>query len=289
MFVKMTIMELYRFFLAQLLGLYPKSEAENICSLLLENKAGITRTDMIKEPDKILDLDTIQAINDCLPALLEHKPVQYITGEAWFYNIKLKVSPAVLIPRPETEELADMVIRYLENKPGSAVLDIGTGSGCIPIAIKKNCPDADVTAIDVSIDALDIAKENAQNQQTVISFHELNFLEEKSRERLHSFEVIVSNPPYIPENEKEKLDKNVTAFEPHTALFVTNERPLVFYEMIALFGQAHLKTNGKIFMETHEDLAEEVASLFHNDLYNSTIVKDISGKNRFVMATHHSL
>jgi len=284
----MTIKEQYRFFLSQLEGLYPKSEAENICSLLFENKAGITRADMIKEPESILDLDTIQAINDCLPALLQHKPVQYITGEAWFYKMKLKATPAVLIPRPETEEMADMVIRYLKGKPGAQVLDIGTGSGCISIAIKKNCPDAEITAIDVSMDALAIAKENAQKLQTEIAFLEINFLEESSWKLLHSFDVIVSNPPYIPESEKEKLDKNVTAFEPHTALFVTNSRPLVFYEMIALFGRSYLKNNGMMFMETHEDLAEDVEALFQNDFYKSTVVKDISGKNRFVIATRHS-
>ena len=146
-----------------------------------------------------------------------------------------------------------------------------------------------MTAIDISDDALAIAKENSIQQQTDIDFQLVNFLDEKTWESYPSFDVIVSNPPYIPENEKQLLDKNVTAFEPLTALFVENDRPLIFYEKIAAFGKNHLKVAGKIFMETHEEFAKQTAELFNNDLYSAVIVNDINGKQRMVIATRHSL
>ena len=284
----MTVNELYRYFLTELEGIYEKNEAANICSMLFENIAGITRPALIKEPDRVLDESTVLRLNSCLEELKDHKPIQYVTSEAWFYKMKLKVSPAVLIPRPETEELADLVISYLKDKPSANLLDIGTGSGCIAIAIKKNLPVVSVIAIDISNDALSVAKENAARVQTGIDFQKVDFLEEKMWGSLPSFDVIVSNPPYIPENEKQLLDKNVTAFEPHTALFVTNERPLIFYEKIAAFGKKHLKENGKIFLETHEDFADEVAALFNDHHYSAVIVNDMNGKQRMVIATLHS-
>ena len=285
----MTVNELYRYFLAELEEIYDKHEASNICSMLYESIAGITRSVLIKDPDRVLDEKTVLKLNGCLRELKDHKPIQYIIAEAWFYKMKLKVSPAVLIPRPETEELADIVIKYLKDKPAATLLDIGTGSGCIAIAVKKNIPGLHVTAIDISDDALAIAKENSIQQQTDIDFQLVNFLDEKTWESYPSFDVIVSNPPYIPENEKQLLDKNVTAFEPHTALFVENDRPLIFYEKIAAFGKNHLKGAGKIFMETHEEFAKETAGLFNNDFYSAVIVNDINGKQRMVIATRHSL
>ena len=283
----MTANELYRYFLTELEGIYEKNEAANICSMLFENIAGVTRPALIRAPDRVLDESTVLRLNSCLEELKVHKPIQYVTGEAWFYKMKLKVSPAVLIPRPETEELADLVISYLKDKPSANLLDIGTGSGCIAIAIKKNLPVVNVIAIDISNDALGVAKENAALVHTAIDFQQVDFLEEKMWGSLPSFDVIVSNPPYIPENEKQLLDKNVTAFEPHTALFVTNERPLIFYEKIAAFGKKHLKEAGKIFMEMHEDFAEEVAALFSDDHYSAVIVNDMNGKKRKAVVTQH--
>jgi release factor glutamine methyltransferase len=213
-----------------------------------------------------------------------HIPVQYVTGEAWFSNMKLKVSPAVLIPRPETEELVNEVISFLKDNQIASVLDIGTGSGCIAIALKKQLPDIQVTAIDISEPALLIAKQNAQQQQTDVDFFQLDFLDENTWQTIPSYDVIISNPPYIPLAEKELLDKNVAAFEPSLALFVENNRPLVFYEKIAAFGKTHLKKSGKIFLETHENFAEETAALFNNDLYSSVVKRDIYEKQRMVVA-----
>ena len=285
----MTIKELYRSFLLQLEDIYEKNEAANICSILFEGIAGITRSVLIKNPDQSLNEPTLLKLQECLEELMREKPIQYITGEAWFYKMKLKVSPAVLIPRPETEELVDVVIKYLKDKDSSIILDIGTGSGCIPIAVKKNIPAAIITSIDISIDALAIAKENSMLQKTSIDFQQLDFLDEKTWTLFPLFDVIVSNPPYIPENEKQLLDKNVTAYEPHTALFVANETPLIFYEKIAAFGKTHLKKHGKIFMETHEAFAINVAELFKDASYSAEIINDLNGKQRMVVATHHCL
>ena len=281
----MTVNELYRSFLAELEQIYERSEAANISSMVFEKIAGITRPGIIKDPTQILDEKISGRLNESLLQLKTHKPVQYVTGEAWFYKMKLKVSPAVLIPRPETEELVDAVIHYLKDKPGAAILDIGTGSGCIAVAIKKNLPDVDVTGIDISDKALMIAKENSVTQQTNINFIQLDFLEEKNWQSLLVFDVIISNPPYIPENEKQKLDKNVTEFEPHLALFVENNRPLIFYEKIGAFGKTHLNETGKIFLETHEHFAEETAALFNDAYYSAEIRKDIYEKQRMVIAT----
>lgn len=283
----MTVNELYRKFLAELGDIYETSEAANISSLVFENIAGITRAGIIKEPGRILEESISTQLNHCLIRLKMHEPVQYIIGEAWFYNMKLKVSPAVLIPRPETEELVEAVIDYSKDKTDLSILDIGTGCGCIAIAARKNLPGSLVTAIDLSLDALNIAKENSSSQKTDINFIQLDFLDEKNWPSLPMFNIIISNPPYIPADEKGSLNKNVTAFEPHLALFVENNRPLIFYEKIAGFAMTHLKDNGKIFMETHEHLAEETAALFNNAYYSAIIKKDMQEKQRMVMVTRH--
>ncbi|CAN5817268.1 peptide chain release factor N(5)-glutamine methyltransferase [soil metagenome] len=283
----MTVNELYRYFRDELGKLYEKNEAELICSILFEH-VGIGRAELIKDSSHIPGKEITGRLDKYLLALKDYTPIQYVTGEAWFYKMKLKVSPAVLIPRPETEELAEAVINYLKNKPAVSVLDIGTGSGCISIAIKKNVPAATITAIDISSAAIAIAKENASIQQTTIDFKQNDFLDEQTWESFASFDVIVSNPPYIPENEKQLLDKNVTAFEPHSALFVANERPLIFYEKIAAFGKTHLKKDGKIFMETHEEFAAQTAALFNNAFYTAIVLNDLQGKQRMVIATIRS-
>ena len=190
-----------------------------------------------------------------------------------------------MIPRPETEELVEQLIIDRKSKlTDPAILDIGTGSGCISIAIKKNLPASKLTAIDVSKDALALAKENAAMHNTHIHFAELDFLDETNWPTLGIFDIIISNP-YIPINEKEKLAKNVTDFEPHLALFVPYRSPLIFYEKIAAFGRDHLLPNGKIYLETHEDLAKETAALFHKYYQTVMIKKDMYGKERMIIIT----
>lgn len=286
----MTIKEVYRHYLQQLQTIYSLGEATVITDCVFESVASIHRADIIKTPDLIPAEPVATKLNNSLQELLQHKPLQYVTGEAWFYNMKLLVNEHVLIPRPETEELVKLIVdeyQDLSNRENAIlnILDIGTGSGCIAIALKKNLltANANVTAIDISSSALLVAQKNALDQQVIINFRELNFLQEDAWKQLPQYDIIVSNPPYIPENELVKMDKNVTGFEPHTALFVPDHSPLLFYEKLAAFGKSNLALGGKIFMEIHEDFGEQTAALF-SPFYKATIINDLFGKQRMVTA-----
>ena len=282
----MTIKELYRNFLLQLQKIYSLSEATSITDWVFEKTASLKRTDIIKNPGKLITPAADKLIQDTLQQLLQHKPVQYVLGEAWFYHMKLKVNEHVLIPRPETEELVEQLIKDRKSKlTDPRILDIGTGSGCIPVAIKKNLPASLITAIDISENAIALAAENAVLHNAHINFKQMDFLNEKNWEILSMFDIIISNPPYIPINEKDKLGKNVSLYEPHIALFVPNKSPLIFYEKIAAFGITNLRPSGKIYLETHEDYAEKVAALFRKDYETVIIKKDMYGKERMVFVT----
>ena len=299
----MTNRETYREYLQKLQTIYTLNEAGIITDWIFETLANLNRGDILKNPLQIISDEIAHKLNRCLIELLQHKPVQYVIGEAWFFKMKFKVNEQVLIPRPETEELVQLILQdwrpivdeiNLAKKikqnfeddlslSYSTMIDIGTGSGCIAIAIKTNLPNATMFALDVSEGALFIAKENAITNNTAINFKQVDFLDESGWANLPSFDVIVSNPPYIPLNEKENLDLNVTGFEPHTALFVPEETPLIFYEKIALFGKDHLNRNGKIYVEIHEDLAKETSSVFKKMYNEVAIVKDIFGKDRMLV------
>ena len=280
------IKDLYRNFLVQLQKIYSLGEATAITEWVFEKMASLKRSDILKNPEKKITPAADKLIQETLQELLSHKPVQYVLGEAWFYRMKLKVNAHVLIPRPETEELVEQLITDRKSKlTDPAILDIGTGSGCIPIAIKKNLPASKLTALDISKDALALAKENAAMHNAHINFIEIDFLDESTWHSLPLFDIIISNPPYIPNHEKEKLAKNVTAFEPHLALFVPDKSPLVFYEKIAAFGRDHLLPNGKIYLETHEDYAKETTALFRTFYQTVMIKKDIYGKERMIIVT----
>ena len=204
-------------------------------------------------------------------------------GEAWFYALKLKVNNQVLIPRPETEELVNLVLAKKYASPPS-ILDIGTGSGCIPIAIKKNLPDCTISGIDISDGALRIALENSILHGTNISFIQADITDESGWHQFPQYDCVISNPPYIPLSEKALMDTNVTAYEPATALFVTDKDPFLFYRKIALFGKQHLNPGGMIFFETHENYAGEVATILSQDYKEVCIFKDVFGKERMVTA-----
>jgi release factor glutamine methyltransferase len=283
----MNLSTFYRNFIRDLQQIYSAHEAANITAMCFEKIAGITKSDVIKNPDLNLSEINIKNIETSLSELLLHKPVQYVLGEAWFYKLKFKVDENVLIPRPETEELVNEINDFIKESCFKKIIDIGTGSGCIPIAIKKTFPDSTVTAIDIDENAIAVAIENASIIQTEINFFQINFLDPANWNLFEKFDVIISNPPYIPFSEKEMIDKNVTNYEPHLALFVPNEKPLVFYEAIALFSKTHLTENGKIFMEVHENLAKEVSDLFSQHQFKTEIKKDIFEKERMVMAIHY--
>ena len=277
---------MHQYYLSELKLQYEPHEASVICNMLFEGLLGINKRDIITHPNRIIEPEGVRKMEEALSSLKQHKPVQYVIGQAWFYNLPFKVSPAVLIPRPETEELVSLIIDYLKTAPENSLLDVGTGSGCIPISIKKNSPRTIVSAIDISEEALQIARENAKTHDTEINFKRIDFLNRGEWERLAQYNVIVSNPPYIPYEEKEKLDKNVRDYEPHLALFVPDNDPLQFYEGIAAFGKEHLLSGGCIFVETHESLASKVARLFELHGYTTTVKKDLFQKERMVIATH---
>lgn len=282
----MLLRDLHRHFLQQLKLLYNYDEAAVINTLLFEELAGFSRSAVITDPEIAIDQATEDKLRNGLAALKSHCPIQYVTGTAWFYQLKFNVTPAVLIPRPETEELVSLAIDLCKKTNGFKLLDIGTGSGCIPISIKKNIPEVEVSAIDISADALSLAKGNAVLNAVDIHFQILDFLDKQTWNKLSAYDIIISNPPYIPEGEKIQLDKNVTAYEPHLALFVPNDKRLIFYEKIAEFGKAHLDTGGFILMETHELYAKEVAAHFISQGYDAEIKIDFFEKERFVVATH---
>ena len=286
MFALMMIKDLYRNFLVQLQKIYSLNEATAITDWVFEKMASLKRSDILKNPEKKITPVAGELIQKALQELRLHKPVQYVLGEAWFFRMKFKVNAHVLIPRPETEELVEQLINDRKSKlTDPAILDIGTGSGCIPIAIKKNLPASKLTGIDVSKDALALAKENAVLHNALINFTELDFLDESTWVSLPLFDIIISNPPYIPVNEKLKLGKNVTDFEPHLALFVPDDSPLIFYKKIADFGRDHLLPNGKIYLETHEDFAKETAALFRKHYQTVMIKKDMYEKERMIIIT----
>lgn len=290
----MTNKEIYRSYLQQLQQLYSPNEAATISDWVFEKVAGLQRGDIIKNPAGLINFDISGQLDDCLASLLHHKPVQYVLEEAWFYKMKLKVNEQVLIPRPETEELVKLVVDdwklviqnnlLAKDNQQLTMLDIGTGSGCIAIALKKQLPQITMHATDVSTGALKLATDNALEQQASINFMEADFLDESGWKKFSEYDVIVSNPPYIPINEKESLDKNVTAFEPHTALFVPEKKPFLFYEKIAYFGEKHLKKGGKVYVEVHENFAKETAKIFEQR-YRVAIKQDIFEKERMLIIT----
>lgn len=278
----MTWNEYYRYYLNQLQNVYAVEEASAITGLVFQNKTGVTKKDIITAPGKIITTEQKTILDKTLEQLLTHKPVQQITGETWFYNLPFIINEHVLIPRPETEELVKKILD--ENTGNISIIDIGSGSGCISIALKKNLPNASVTSVDVSKEALLTARQNAEANETEINFIALDFLNTNEWQHLSEYDIIVSNPPYIPLTEKEQMDKNVTEHEPHSALFVPDTNPLLFYKAIAEFARTHLKHQGKIYVETHADYAIQVAAVFQEHSNSTQVLKDISGKQRIVAA-----
>ena len=285
----MTTASIYNHFKNQLKAVYDDREAENISDWIFENVTGLKRWERRGNRNKELNETDSEKLKKYLDELLKHKPVQYVLNEAWFYKRKFYVNENVLIPRPETEELVEWIVKDEKNNAGgnskqTNIIDIGTGSGCIPVSLKKELPEANVTAIDVSEKALVVSKKNAAELNAAINFFQTDFLKENEWEALPQFDIIVSNPPYIPINEKEILAKNVIDFEPEIALFVENNDPFIFYKAIAKFAKCHLKEKGRIYVEVHEEYAKQVKIIFENAGLISEIKKDIYGKERMVKA-----
>ena len=283
----MTITEGYHYISRELLSIYDQREAENIANLMIENITGFKKLDIVINKATQLTSSQEVILHQYTALLLQHQPVQYVLHEAWFYGMKLYVDEHVLIPRTETEELVEWMLKDAEtNKQPINILDIGTGSGCIPIALKKNMPAAEVWAVDISNEALLVAQRNADTQQTSITFQQADILNKPYPSVLPTFDVIVSNPPYIPLSDKKAMHPNVLQHEPHLALFVANEDPFLFYNAIVDFAQSLLNPGGSLYFEIHEAMGEEVKQqLTQKGFINVQVKKDMQGKDRMVKAT----
>lgn len=281
--------------------IYDESENGTLAQLLVEEVAGFSRTDLLLSKTAMLTPEQVQVLQGFLHRLQQHEPLQYVLNKAWFYGMELYVDKNVLIPRRETEELVDWIVQDLkrdgfpvfERGPSQAdatrqlrILDIGTGSGCIALALKKTAPLAEVWGCDSSEEALNVARRNGASLDVRVDFQGINFLDEAQQTFLPLVDLIVSNPPYVPLRDKETMRKNVLDYEPHTALFVPDNDALLFYKAIARFAKRHLHPNGSIYLEIHEDLGEEVVELYKTEGYLQVeLRKDMQGKERMVKAS----
>jgi release factor glutamine methyltransferase len=283
----MTMQEAQQQLLTSLYELYDNREAANIANWVMEHVTGMRKIDRIMNKQSLLSPDGMAKLEQYTRELLTHKPVQYVLHEAWFCGMSFYVDESVLIPRPETEELVEWIVEEVRSRKyevGKDILDIGTGSGCIPISLKKKLPQADIYACDVSAPALTVAAKNAATQQTDINFIHADFLDAATWPTLPAVDIIVSNPPYIPQHNQHSMLPNVLAYEPHLALFVPNEDPLLFYDAIACFAQQKLLPGGTIFAEIHEDLGAQTKTLFESKGFVAEVKKDFQGKERMVKA-----
>lgn len=280
----MTVQGLFRKMTQEITKRYDASEAESITYLLFESIAGTDRTSLIRQSQNEVDKITETKLLKALERIMKGEPVQYVTGEAWFYGHKFRIRPGALIPRPETEELVQLALESA-GKGKINILDIGTGSGCIAISLRKALPLSTVTATDISSEALAIARENAKNLEAEIDFLQNDILNEAEQEKLRLYDIIISNPPYIPQREREELEVHVREHEPALALFVTDERPMIFYEKIAEFACSHLAENGLLLFEIHEPYAEEICDMLIHQGFKPEIRKDMFGKKRMIRAS----
>ena len=281
----MTIQEARREGISRLSTIYPAGEAAAIIDWVIEYISGAKTNERLTNPRKELQPRQLEQLQQFLDRLAMGEPVQYVLEESWFCGLRFKVNRNVLIPRPETEELVEWVIANCKFPLGELkILDIGTGSGCIAISLKRRLGKAEVWACDLSTGALALARENARNLGVDVHFEELDFLSSTQRSTLPAFDIIISNPPYIPETDKAAMHNNVVLHEPHMALFVPDNDPLLFYKAIARFGQEHLRPQGQIFLEIHEGLGADVLDCFGKDGYYTELKQDMQGKDRMVKA-----
>ncbi|MHB1179096.1 MAG: peptide chain release factor N(5)-glutamine methyltransferase, partial [Daejeonella sp.] len=285
----MTIASIEKILSEDLTGIYEAAEASSIAWLVIGFVCRINRTEYLNTKHKDLNEQELLVFQKMLLDLKKGIPVQYVLGETEFYGSVFKVNPSVLIPRPETEELVNWVLKDLKvtgdrNNSILKILDIGTGSGCIPVTLKKYLPNAEISAIDISNQALVIAKENANLNNTEINFTLEDILNPKLSENKYS--VIISNPPYVTLGEKENMHINVVDYEPHIALFVPDKDPLIFYNAIAEYALFHLQPEGLLYLEINENLgADTVKLLEQRGFKNLELRQDLRDKDRMIKAS----
>lgn len=281
------IVDILRFFRSELAGLYETGEIESFIVYCFEEYLGMNRISITLNKESTVSESELLKFSFAIKYLKQQQPIQYIIGKADFYGLKLAVNQHVLIPRPETEELVQLIIKdcSISEEKKVTILDIGTGSGCIAIALKKYIPFSEMHALDVSKEALEVAKKNAQLNSVSIHFHELNVLAIPENNSISStkFDIIVSNPPYITLSEKDAMHKNVTDYEPHLALFVEDYEPLLFYTHICELALNALNKGGKLYFEINQQYGEQTKELLEQKGFtNVELIKDLNNNYRIV-------
>lgn len=259
---------------------YDEVEARQIAQMIVMARGGVTYNQLLVEPEAEVVIDDIETIEAELRAW---RPVQYIVGQAEFMDMSLEVNSAVLIPRPETEELVYWIASEYPQKV--RILDVGTGSGCIAISLARSIAGAEVSALDISVEALDVARRNGERYAPQVEFVEGDALSDFDNLFAGEFDVVVSNPPYIPASDVERMRPNVVDYEPHGALFVSDDDPLIFYRSIARVARRMLKPSGALYFEIYEALAEQMEEMLRREGYSQIVVReDFRGKPRMICA-----
>jgi release factor glutamine methyltransferase len=287
----MLLKEFRSHFNQKLSDLYLQTEIDSFFYLLIEEKLKLQRIDLVIQPDVKISAENLEFLNTALTRLQQQEPLQYIIGKTEFYGLPFKVTKDTLIPRPETEELVEWIISEVTESQSYkdaklSILDIGTGSGCIPISLAKKLPNTTISSIDVSKNALTVAKENATLNKVNINFIEQDIL--NTKELLQQYDIIVSNPPYVRELEKVEIKPNVLENEPHLALFVEDNNPLIFYSKIADLAKKHLKENGVLYFEINQYLGKETVELLSEKGFTTDLKKDVFGNDRMTKSTLQS-
>ena len=277
----MKIREYRNYFIETLTPVYDSGEAESFFYLILEDQKNLKRIDLALQPEAVFSDEEVALCNEILEKLKQYIPIQYIIGKTFFFGLEFEVNPNVLIPRPETEELVDWILKNNPQNTALKILDIGTGSGCIAISLAKNLPNATVSAMDVSEEALATAQINAKNNNVSVEFLLQNILETDDLQQ--QFDLIVSNPPYVRNLEKEEIKQNVLDHEPHLALFVDDHDALIFYTKITELAKKNLSQNGQLYFEINQYLGKEMMDLLESKGFQQMELRqDIYGNNRMV-------
>ncbi len=280
---KMTYKETNLYIRKELSAYYSENEIIGLSKIIFSDVFKLSSINLLMLENNDFNDENFIILKKIIDRLKNYEPIQYIIGFTEFFNLKFYVNENVLIPRQETEELVNLIIEENKNKENLNILDIGTGSACIAISLAKNISNSKVSAIDVSEDAIDIAKKNALLNDVQVAFIQADMLKSNGLENIANFDIIVSNPPYVTNSEKEFMDKNVLNFEPKLALFVDDDNPLIFYKKITEFASKHLNKKGKLYFEINEQFGSETKELLQNyNFKNIEIIKDINGKNRIV-------
>ena len=284
-----SIRDFYKSIVLEMSSLFSVEEARAITDRLFEHYFHLSPMQRVMAASEDAPDDYTAQLKLAVSKILSHIPLQYVLGKAWFMDMEFEVNESVLIPRPETEEMVSLILKSISVNDALRnfeIIDIGTGSGCIAISLKKNLPHSSVSAVDISKKALAVAERNAFKNEVQVNFMNVDILDSSQWHMLPECNLIVSNPPYVTESDKLKMKPNVLKNEPHSALFVPDDDPLLFYRSIMMFAKTKLISGGTLWLEINEAFGPEVVSLFENDMFKERILlKDMFGKYRFVKVT----